>query len=173
MLLLSDRKLLGDGVNGANLRDAEALAFLDYKNKQTLKKYRWHDQEEMTDCARRIGQRMHHSELIQRVKKLNPAIFVEQSINFRESLGFYWQDPQSGKQKYLSCFDKGSMPEFSFLLCDYQDIPEQEVRGWRTVLVRLLTEKALKWKQVAEEFGDPITDLNANRWYAETKEFRF
>jgi hypothetical protein len=79
----------------------------------------------------------------------------------------------SGKKTYLSSFDKGEMPEFSFILCDYQEIPEQEVRGWRTVLVRLLTLRALTWRQVKEEFDDPISDLNARRWYAETKQFRY
>lgn len=173
MLLLSDRKLLGDGVNGANLRNAEALAFNQAKTKRDMLRYRWDDQAEMTDCERRIGRRMHHSDLARRVTRLNPAIFFEQSINFENSLGFYHQDPFTGAKTYLSSFDKGDMPEFSFILCDYQDIPEQEVRGWRTVLVRLLALRALKWKQVEEEFGDPISDLNARRWYAETREFRY
>lgn len=172
MLILPDSSKLGDGRNGENLRDAEAIAHLNEKNERDLKRYRWHDQAEITDCFRRIGERMHHSELIRRVTSLNAHIFVEQSINYANSLGFYHQDPQTGERKYLSCFDKGAMPEFSFILCDYQDIPEEEVRGWRTVLVRLLTEKALTWRQVKEEFGDPINDLNANRWYAETKQFR-
>jgi hypothetical protein len=185
MLILPHRKLLGDGPNGENLRNDEALAYLHHKNERDLKHYRWGDQEEMTDCQRRIGQRMHHSELARRVKRLNPAIFYEQSINFPDSLGFYHLDPMSGKKTYLSSFDKvsydidkaifdqGPMPEFSFMLVDHQNIPEQEVRGWRTVLVRLLTLNALSWQQVDEEFGDPINDLNARRWYAETKQFRY
>jgi hypothetical protein len=173
MLLLSDRRLLGDGPNGENLRNDEAVAYLQSKNEQDLKRYRWHDQDEMTDCQRRIGRRMHHSDLARRVTRLNPAIFFEQSINFKDSLGFYHVDPITGAKTYLSSFDKGEMPEFSFILCDYQDIPEQEVRGWRTVLVRLLTLRALTWRQVEEEFGDPISDLNARRWYAETKQFRY
>jgi hypothetical protein len=173
MLILPHRKLLGDGPNGENLRNGEALAYLHSKNERDLKKYRWGDQEEMTDCQRRIGRRMHHSELARRVKRLNPAIFYEQSINFKDSLGFYHVDPMSGKKTYLSSFDKGEMPEFSFILCDYQEIPEQEVRGWRTVLVRLLTLRALTWRQVKEEFDDPISDLNARRWYAETNQFRY
>lgn len=173
MLILPHRKLLGDGPNGENLRNDEALAFLaDKTDRELLQKYRWHDQAEMTDCERRIGRRMHHTDLALRVTRLNPAIFYEQSINFPDSLGFYHVDPLSGVKTYLSSFDKGWMPEFSFILCDYQDIPEQEVRGWRTVLVRLLSKHALAWRQVQEEFGDPITDLNAGRWYAETKEFR-
>ncbi|HWF05576.1 MAG TPA: hypothetical protein VHA06_17960 [Candidatus Angelobacter sp.] len=172
MLILSDRRLLGDGPNGENLRNEESLARLQEKTKKDLQRYRWPDQAEMTDFARRVGQRMSHSDLIRRVKSLNPAIFVEQSINYPDCLSLYHVDAISGKKTYLSYMDKGDMPEFSALMVDEKDIPEQEIRGWRTILVRLLSLHALQWRDVENEFDDPISDLNANRWYAETKPFR-
>jgi hypothetical protein len=172
MLVLNDRKLLGDGPNGENLRNEESLARIQHLTRKDLDRYRWPDQEEMTDFARRCGERMHHSELIRRVNHLNPAIFVEQSINFPDCLSFYHVAPQTGVQTYLSYMDKGDMPEFSCMIVDEKDIPEKEIRGWRTILVRLLTLNALRWCDVKEEFGDPRLEINARRWYAETQPFR-
>ncbi len=172
MLILADKSLLGDGPNGQNLRDAESEARLLELNERDLGRYRWPDQPEMVDAERRAGQRMHHTDLLRRVTRLNPAIFAEPSLNYDDSMGFYHVDPGSGNKRYLSCFLKGDMPEFSSIRTDWQNIPEHEVRGWRTVLVRLLSLRALTWRQVSDEFGDPVSDCNARRWYAETREFR-
>lgn len=173
MLIYNDSARLGDGRNNfQNLRDEEAIACVREQNRQMLERYRWDDQQQMTDCEMRKGQMMHHSDLIRLVKRLNPAIFVEQSINYQGCLGFYHQDPNTGQQTYLTWMDKGFMPEFSYLLVDWQDIPEQEVIGWRTVLIKLMKGRALTWNQIKHEVDDPRSTVNARRWYAQTAEFR-
>lgn len=165
--------MLGDGRNNyQNLRNQEAEICVREQNRKDLQKYRWDDQAQMTNCEMRKGRMMHHSELILLINRLNPAIFAEQSINFTHCLSFYHRDPQSGRQKYLTWIDKGWMPEFSYLLVDWQDIPEEHVIGWRTVLVKLLEEGALTWKQVKEEVDNPRSEINARRWYALTEEYR-
>jgi hypothetical protein len=172
MLLLRDRKLLGDGPNGENLRNEEAVARLHERNRKDLDKYRWDDQDDMINCEKRQGQMMCRSDLIRRVTRLNSRIHVEQSINFPDCLGFYDVNQLTGEKRYLSSFAKGWMPEFSYILLDWQDIPETEVRGWRTTIVRLLKAHALTWRQVYEEFGNPTNPINARRWYAQVEEFR-
>lgn len=173
MLILPDKRLLGDGVNGANLRNEDSLAYLRAKNDKDLERFRWNDQADMTNCEKRQGRRMHRSELIRRVRSLNGSIWVEQQINFPDDLGFYdVYPPHTGTPRYLSSFSKEWMPEFSYLLLDWQNIPETEVRGWRTAIVRLLKLGALSWNQVHYEFGDPTEQVNALRWYAQTADFR-
>lgn len=173
MLIKRDSAMLGDGRNNfQNLRNQEAEICVREQNRKDLQKYRWDDQQDMINLKMRRGRMMHRSELILRVKRLNPNIVVEQQINFDDCLGFYALDQVSGKKKYLSSFSKEWMPEFSYIVLDWQDIPETEVRGWRTVLVRLLKTGGLRWRQVQKEFGDPTSIINALRWFAQTEEFR-
>lgn len=165
--------MLGDGRNNyQNLRDEEAEICVREQNRKDLDKYRWGDQADMANLEKRKGQMMHHSDLIRMVSRLNPAVFVEQSINFPGCLSFYHQNPMTGQKKYLTWMDKGWMPEFSYILLDWQEIPEQEVIGWRTVLVKLMQRGALTWKQIKEEVDNPRSTANAMRWYAQTEEFR-
>jgi hypothetical protein len=63
------------------------------------------------------------------------------------------------------------LPEFSYILVDAADLPIKEVRGWRTVLHRLLKLKLISWADVLAVFGDPMHAAN-ERWQANTAEFR-
>ena len=172
MLIKNDR--LGDGKDNRNLKNEEALEALREKNRKDLDKFRWPDQAEMTDKERRRGKALHFTEIIERIRRLNSKIHVEQSINFPDCVGLYVINPIGLSRVYLSYLDKTVMPEFSSIECDWQDLPETEQRGWRTVLVRLLSLGAIPWSGVLKEFGD--ADPNSpvsRRWFAETKQFRY
>jgi hypothetical protein len=132
--------------------------------------YRLWDHEDLKNLHKRSGIWMHSSELIYRVQKLNPRIFVEQQINYPDEWGFYGD--VLGKQRYISGFNKGWLREFTAILVDQRNLQEgDELRGWRHVLLKLLSADWLTWEQVQKEFGDS-EGINAYRWKMYTHQFR-
>lgn len=168
-LIKNDRAMLGDAYR--NLRGIEALAALREDTDLKLEQYRLTDQDELANAEKRTGCQMHHSELVLRIQRLNSAIRVEQSINFANCLSLYTVSSMTGVYSYLSYVDKGWMPEFTILLLNSRKLPYHQIRGWRTILVRMLNLKALKWEGVRRVFGDAM-NANSSRWERETRPFR-
>ncbi|MFZ3216330.1 MAG: hypothetical protein WA192_09760, partial [Candidatus Acidiferrales bacterium] len=125
--------------------------YIDQKIEPLLARYRENDQSWFSDWSRRKGECMHHSDLIFRLQKLNPHIFVQQQINFPDDWGLYTS--AYGRIQFLTGFPKGWLTEFSYALVDDRDLPTEERRGWRTVLVYLMMKGAITWEQVLAEFG--------------------
>jgi hypothetical protein len=67
---------------------------------------------------------------------------------------------------------KGWLTEFSYAMVDDRNLPTEERRGWRTVLIYCLMKGALSWKQVLTEFGEPEDAWNEERWMTITADFR-
>lgn len=136
-----------------------------------LQQYRLDDHEALKNAETRIGKPMLHTELIQRVSKLtHNRVWAEDSRNDSKVSGFY--TVREGVKHFLGAFDKGPLPEFSFILTDSADLPVKEKRGWRTVLVRLLKQGVLTWSQVISGFGDATHSVSSGRWNFNTREFR-
>jgi len=145
--------------------------YIQTKIEPLLDQYRESDQDWFSDWSRRRGVAMHSSDLIFAIQKLNPFIFVQQQICVSDDWGLYAD--VRGKVQYLSAVPKNWLTEFSFCLLDSRNLPTEERRGWRTVLVRLLYCGALTWEQVFEEFGDPEDGWNDERWRSATHELRY
>ena len=161
---------------GHKLTNSDFLPWEEGKEKYRVEKlepihdlYRLDDHEWFKDFNRRKGEPMHPSDLIFRIQKLNPHIFVQQQINF-DDWGLYTES--LGRIRYLSGFGKSWMAEFSFSMCDERNLPTEHVKGWRTVLIELLAKGALTWEQVVEGFGDPKDGFNETRWFAATDSLR-
>jgi hypothetical protein len=135
-----------------------------------LTTYRQSDHEWFKTFLRRKGEVMHSSDLIYRLQQLNPHIFVQQSYNFPEDWGLYTS--ALGRIQFLTGFPKGWLTEFSYAFVDDRDLPTEERRGWRTVLVYCLMKGAITWDQVLAEFGEPIDGFNEQRWCEATAEFQ-
>jgi hypothetical protein len=135
-----------------------------------LQMYRQSDHDWFKDFSRRRGESMHSSDLIFRIQKLNPHVFVQQQYNFENDWGLYL--PVLGRIQYLSAVPKGYLTEFSYGIVDEQDLPVEEKRGWRTVLIMCLCKGALSWSQVVEEFGEPQDGWNEARWCEATADIR-
>lgn len=133
-------------------------------------KYRQSDHDWFKDFHRRTGVPMHSSDLILRIQKLNPHVFIQAQINFPEDWGLYTES--LGRVRLLTGFPKGWMTEFSYSLVDDRDLPICEKRGWRTVLIYCLMKGAITWEQVLKEFGEPTDGFNEERWMRVTAEFR-
>lgn len=127
------------------------------------------DHELFTDPETRRGFCLHSSEFIARVQQLNPLIYVRHQVNFEDDWGLYTDI--GGKLVYLSGFPKGWMSEFSWAPKDENNLPTEEKRGWRTVLVLLMGKGLLTYQQVIEEFGES-EGFNSERWAVYTQPYR-
>jgi hypothetical protein len=144
--------------------------YIKTKIEPTLALYRQSDHEAFADFHRRKGEVMHSSDLILRLQKLNPHIEVQQQYNFPDDWGLY--SSERGRIQFLTGLPKGWLTEFSYALVDDRNLPTEERRGWRTVLVYCLMKGALTWNQVFGEFGDPEDGWNEERWMIVTADFR-
>lgn len=136
----------------------------------TLQTYRQSDHDWFKDFFRRKGEVVHSSDLIFRLQKLNPHIEVQQQYNFPDDWGLY--SSALGRIQFLTGLPKGWLTEFSYALVDDRDLPLEERRGWRTVLIYCLMKGALTWDPVITEFGEPNDGFNEQRWCETTANFR-
>ncbi len=167
MLIYNDSRRLGDKI----LSKEEALLRKYEDTDRQLQRFRLDDHEALKNLPKRMGKVMLHSDLISKIVRMNPRLWAEDSrANPETVVGFYYTNAE-GKKAYAVAFDKGPVPEYSFIVTDRADLAVKEVRGWRTVLHRLLKLGLLKWKDVLDTFGDPLHAAN-ERWRINTQEFR-
>lgn len=132
-------------------------------------RYRLFDHASFKDFERRRGEAMHSSEFILRVWDLVPQLIVMRQINFEHDWGLYISVMH--KLTYISAVHSGWLTEFSYTFVDHKDLPTEERRGWRTVLLRLMANGVLTWEQVEKEFGNS-DGLNSDRWMLYTEPYR-
>jgi hypothetical protein len=151
--------------------DEAKARYIHDKIEPELTRYRQSDHDWFKDFNRRKGVCMHSSDLIYRLQQLNPHIFVQQQINFADDWGLYTS--QLGRIQFLTGHPKGWMTEFSYALVDDRDLPLEERRGWRTVVIYCLMKGAITWEQTLAEFGEPQDGFNEQRWAETTRDFRY
>ena len=135
-----------------------------------LQTYRQSDHDWFKSFSRRKGEVMHSSDLIFRLQIRNPHIFVQQQVNFDDDWGLY--SSAMGRVQFLTGMPKGWLTEFSYALVDERDLPLEERRGWRTVVIYCLMKGAITWDQAILEFGEPRDGFNEQRWAEVTADFR-
>lgn len=145
--------------------------YIDQKIKPMLQRYKESDHDWFRDFSRRRGECIHVSDLIFRLQKLNPHIFVQEQINFPDDWGLY--SSAVGKIQFLTGLPKGWLTEFSWSLVDDRDLPLHEKRGWRTVLIYCLLKGAITWEQILSEFGEPQDGFNEARWCETVADIRY
>lgn len=150
---------------------AEELARFREMSDAHLSANRLPNQEELKDAAHQLGKPMHSSDLISKVKKLNPHLIVEDSINCRGSAAFYFADSQGVKQPTNAHFRKGILSEFSVVETDAADLPVRVHYGWREVLLRLVRAGQLSLAQVLRVFGDATT-VQSKNWRRSVQKYR-
>ena len=151
--------------------DAARERYIKTKIEPMLQTYRQSDHDWFADFSRRRGVAMHSSDLIYRLQQLNPHISVQQQVNFPDDWGLY--STAYGRIQFLTGLPKGWLTEFSYALVDDRDLPVEEKRGWRTVLVYCLLKGAIGWDETIAEFGEPTDGLNEERWCETTMDFRY
>lgn len=104
-----------------------------------LEKYRFTDQDSFTDTEKRYKNGMWSNELVRRILKENPLLFVEDSKNYPGCAAFY---KMVGKAKSTAgipnaSFHHGYMPEATVIKENENRLAVEFTYGWRQVLIRL------------------------------------
>ena len=129
------------------------------ESSEAVRRQQWEHQEDYQNDAARIGRPMHHSDLIAKLTRLVPSLYITEG-NIKGDLAVFRVYPQpqprlEGRSfEYLFYMPIGLMPEFSIYEFNERNIPVREkMRGWRTVLLRLIKSKLLTEDQCHEAFG--------------------
>lgn len=159
----------------------EALERWKRENYVYDEQYRMADQHELTNALARIGKKMPSHEFVEKIKRINPFIWVEESNNYDDPSitddkekhnGMNWYTMRDKKKVCLmAAFKRGWVPEWTIVHVDDRDLPIDKTPGWREVILNLIRSKALTFKQIAPVFGNPATDA-AWRWSQQTQRFR-
>lgn len=132
-------------------------------NSEAVKAQRWEDQEYFKNYPARIGNKMHHVEFFDKLKRITgDKIYYEQGA-FESDLAIFrmYGTPQphlDGRQfEYLFYATKGVMPEYDLLEFDeVRDVPKKPLmRGWRTLLLSLIRRGEITETDAHRVFGKP------------------
>ena len=135
---------------------------------------------DVTNLAAQMGRRLHRSTFVQKVQKLNPNVWYEQSVRYPAQGGLYIEDLESPyKKRFIVGFPHDFINEFSVPLTKPDVIPDTTVAlhwqtiqrvdsklpGWRAVLLKLLMEGLLFPSDIEREFK--ITEGRSSaKWQA-------
>jgi hypothetical protein len=143
-------------------------------------------QDELEQAERSLGPRMSTGDLISRIRKLNHTLKFLDGIKghvavYRpirpEERDIESEDHQVhadeffNDHKYVSGFPLGELPEWGHVMLDTSNLPTREVRGWRTVLIGLIKNRAVSYRQVVKEFGEP-TDKRSRLWHEQLAPYK-
>lgn len=183
MLVQTDINELGDKRLNAEesvVREREkCLAMASHK--------RLPHQEDIEDPNRAFGPRMQFTELVSRLRRIIPALRVLDGSPGNLALYFprnreemktaedAWQPGRDVfflRYKYVGGFPKSELQEYSTVDIDNARLATKEHRGWRTVLMNLITAGVVSYETVVREFGDTGTDKRGWRWRSELQAFK-
>jgi hypothetical protein len=133
-----------------------------------------------TDAAAQLGRPLTRSVLIERLSKMNPNLVFEQSKNYPHIGAIYVLDPTAnlddpdercrGRRHIVGMEWTGISPEFTTRKVELDEWgnPQMkgQIRGWRTVLVRLIHEKLIG-AAAAERVFSISRGRASQRWYEE------
>lgn len=131
----------------------DKLAELWEDTDRRLAKERIPNQGEWTNPQRQRGTPIHSNEVIRRIRKMNPDIWVEDSKISKERAGFYYFDQIRKCRAFTGAhFQKGMVREHVLVYVDRSDRPTGYELGWREILHRLLKKQLITWGQMVQHF---------------------
>jgi hypothetical protein len=151
-----------------------------------IRKSRKTDWDEYIDAPRRWGTPLHHSEIISKLRRVIPNLYVDDGMQ-RNTLSLYiWDgthpfESKVGGTVFLGWIHYGYNPEYEIDLVNDVGIAIGQKRGWRTILIRLICRrdaktfvpKSLITEQQAQElFGDPTNGPTASNYRMHLYRFR-
>jgi len=163
------------GLASEDIYSGDLLSRMHEETDKALERNRYPGQEDFKQAEKRMGKLMLSSDFISKVLKLNKNLVYEDSVSYKGCGAFYLKQ---GKEKKAlnAAFRLGWMPEWTIMKTDRADLPTRDgyTPGWRgVVLQRLVQQKVLTMKQVAEHFGGYISlgDLRGKNWSLATGQF--
>lgn len=132
-----------------------------------------------TDMAQQWGCPMTSVQLFEKLKVLNPGLIYEVTKNNDRLAGLYrmkdvLEDGVTRRKKAFICgMERGFMPERSVRVPRIEKVAgedgltevhtfDHEIRGWRTVLARLIQERLITKTQAETAF--PLSDGQSSNW---------
>lgn len=144
---------------------------------EALKRQRPAHQEDYKNEEARRGRLLHHSELLCRLQRLVPDLYVMDG-NIVGDLAVFRVYPGPQKRlgerdfEYLFYMPTGWLTEFDLNEFDNRDVlVRAKQRGWRTVLLRLIRTGMLTHEQCDREFGQALGPAST-LWYRTLWEWR-
>ena len=156
------------------------------------RKSRKKDWDEYVDAKRRWGRALHHSEIIPHLRQLVPNLFVCDGM-VKNTLSLFtwdrsWPFEIDGNKKakiggtvYQGWMQYGYSPEYEIDITDKIGVAKRQIRGWRTVLIRMITRREpetfipcslFSEEQAWELFGSPTNGDTASKWREHLYKFR-
>lgn len=163
-ILSPEEVRLGDRIEATRARTQEQLKEEIRRESELLSPDGTAD---VTNPEAQLGRAMHRSELVRRLKKLNPNLWYEQSLNYPTHGGMYISDSQAPYGKRMVCsFPHDRVSEFDVRQTVPKVIPDPTVAlhwqtikavdgripGWRTVLLRLILDNLITPSGAENEF---------------------
>lgn len=150
----------------------EMLKGMQQQTDKVLQTHRYPDQDSFKNVEKQTSQGMWSHELVAKIRKLNPKLIVQDSLNVKGCAAFYKMVGETLTYTNAS-FRHGFMPEFTIMKADTADLVTDFVYGWRTVLMRLVKSGDLKQAVVDKTFGFVMySDERAKHYNANVQEFR-
>jgi hypothetical protein len=146
-------------------------------------------QDELEKVERSEGPRIHYTDLIRRLRKLNPgirgkhgmegsvAIYIKKRPDEYTEADILGEPPPNGiffvDHKYIGGFKKDAIPEWGYVTVDSSHVAVREFRGWRSILIQLVKAKVITYRKAVDEFGDPTLDARSYQpagWFDQLNE---
>lgn len=138
----------------------EIAAYIKEDREKLNAKYRVKALEQMQGDGR-WGTVMHSNELIRRLQKIIPGLVPGPGL-IGDDVSLY--RVRNTQVDFICWTHQGYLPEFSIAHFDKDNRPIREQRGWRTVLLRLITKDVITEQQAEKEFGRPSSPHEARFW---------
>ncbi len=149
----------------------DELARLKEGSENQAKEYRWVSPEEYKNEGERVGQIMHSSTFITKLRESGlKCWYVTHPLAGRVTLIIQLGalPPEMGCWCML-----GFAPELSVMRFDEHGIPlDEKYRGWRTCLLQLILKGAISQEKAEEVFGKPPVTRAFARYNATLRSFR-
>jgi len=160
-IVIADPTILGDRLP----RDRDSIAAMKEKIQKQRDPFKLPDQAFLENHEAARGGPMQPNEFIRRLRKIAPQLIIETG-GYRNCVRvcILALDDEPSSETFNErvktplacgfCIDE-PLPEFSSVVTDKDGVASREVRGWRTVLLRLIHTGAVPYSAIKAEFGDP------------------
>jgi hypothetical protein len=168
--LVAELERRGEYVKSTN-QSIELAQKMFEENVNAVRGHRWKNQAELAHWGSRFVNIMSQGELLRKLNMVGAlagfrAIYNDFSIKGLRGINLV--NRWGSQKKYLCAAQSGWMPEFSIMRFDEHFLPQNEqYRGWRTVLLRLIDNGFAAESQVHQIFGKPTDGIGSRRYREE------
>ena len=159
-------------VNNAGLEEVVRQRELSTDYVKEYKFFR-QDEDRLTDEKQRRGELMFCLDFVEKLNTILPAFLSGKVINGLSGLYVFTPDVKGGHWHYVCSVQASMMNEYSVIHVDSHGLPlNEKKRGWRTVLLRLITGSFVSEEDAHEVFGEPFSGPISRRYREQLYWFR-